>query len=205
MQHIQPIPILLHDEYAPRCYVQYYSKLETMDLGEITQLTQNPKRLLSHITPIITNTTSYILFNNKTNTICVYSINGGLCFSLGINDYSYYSNKFKETGDYVYNYTINDDTYLSILNKKVLQGLIKTCFKSYQEKYGQDPQEIYIKVSSKKEYYTKLFNYTPDEDEVFKYKKIENLEYNDNFEVRIEKITNSKQIKTMFTIPEETT
>ena len=39
MQHIQPIPILLHDEYAPRCYVQYYSKLETMDLGEITQLT----------------------------------------------------------------------------------------------------------------------------------------------------------------------
>ena len=106
-----------------------------------------------------------------------------MCFTLGINDYSDYTKISKERGEYVHEFTIDDTKYVSVLNKQYEQSLIDTCFKAYQLAYGKHPKEIYIKVSSKEEVPSKLFNYSPEEGDIVRYKKIVNPVYMNTIQI----------------------
>ena len=170
------IKINLSVEYNRTCYIQYYSEVGQFDLGDSNSvrtnlLDNNSSILFDQLSNTTKNLPSISIVSND-KVLVIYGKQYGMCFTLGIMDYSNYTKSFITNGDYYHEYMVDDVKFVSILSKNLQQTLIDSCIALYLTAYGKAPEEIYIKVSSKKEYPTKLIFEEPDD--LIKYKKIEN-------------------------------
>ena len=181
------VKLSLAKEYNQNCYIQYFSAIGQRPLGTIQELKKNPDTLdiptlIGSELQDLPSDTPHFLLNMSSGLLLVYGIKGGICATFGLEDYSQYTKQFKDNGDFTYEYT-TDCTYMCVLNKRIYQTLTDFCIDLYRTRYNKDPVNIYIKVSSKPEFPSKITNQIPDD--INKYKLTENITYSGKYKQQI--------------------
>ena len=158
-------------------YIQYVSEMRVVTLSSIMNKTENDNKKevdMSKLSKIRLQKSLTDIKNPKINIDCMgtptllIGKRGALNITLGIKDYGDYIREYIDRGDYIHYFNHRGLEYVSILNRDVAKALIDICIDSFFDKFNRHPNNIYIKIISKKGFSNIITNYQPNDNHRYK-------------------------------------
>ncbi len=168
-------------DYQPDCYLQYVSPFTSCPLGNLKVQNEELETgkvdgFVSQLVKKIKSSHNPVLFlNMPQGATLIYGERGGLAINFGLDDYQKYTKAYQQVGDYTFQYKSGPNTFLCLLNRHVKEMLINLTIRQYRHIYQKDPENIYLKVTSKSEETTQMSQVKPDDP--VKYQLLENPVY----------------------------
>jgi hypothetical protein len=165
--------------YTPdHCYLDWYSKAEQVVQpipSDRSKLEEFQEEVIQLITSREQQEQPHLMIRNPEAVQLIFGTRGGICLTMGISDYSDFTQGHVELGHLVHEFQDGPDTYLTLVHRTMAKQLKGVAERIFEINYGRLPTDVFLRITSKTDTKPILTNCTPGDTQLGKYLSLRDI------------------------------